>query len=97
MKYVLQLGPGDRCFCAWDGQEFRAESRHGSTMALARTMVASGVPDLPWVAVDYLDGMELLYGPSLHRLAALTVEENASAGPRFTRWKPVPESLHATP
>lgn len=75
----------------WDGRPFRAESRHGASMALARRVVEAGAPDGPWEALAPQTGTRALYGPSLHRMARLTVEENDRSGPRFTRWVPRPE------
>jgi hypothetical protein len=58
-----------------DRQPFRAVSRHGATMALARLLKAAGVPDGPWQAIG-TDGRLRFYGPSLHRLAALTIADS---------------------
>jgi len=63
-------------------------------MALARVLVEAGAPDQPWRVPGRL------HGPSLHRLARLTVTETGG-GVRFglydgrTREKPAAEALQA--
>jgi hypothetical protein len=59
---------------------FEAGSRYGATMAVARQLVEAGCPDQPWEAGR--PGKRDLIGPSLHRLARLTVVENGDVGPR---------------
>ena len=72
----------------WCGREYRATSRNGAALALARDLMAAGLPDGPWQAVG-ADGRVRLHGPSLHRLAALTVSDPPNGrGCRFTRWEP---------
>ncbi len=68
--------------------EHVAVSRHGATMALARALVAAGVPDGPWQAER--NGVPVLRGPSLHRLAGLTVIETEAGARGFGRFKPKP-------
>lgn len=74
----------------WAGQRLRAESRHGASMALARTAVAAGAPDGPWEAVQPPSATIALYGPSLHALARLTVRDNDSGGVKIVRYQPYP-------
>ena len=62
----------------------RAESRHGATMALARILVAGGVPDGPWQAER--NGVPVMRGPSLHRLAGLTITEDGGRE-RIIKWR----------
>jgi hypothetical protein len=75
----------DTAEAVFAGQVFRAASRHGVTMALARRLVAAGCADMAWQSVG-ADGRVRLCGPSLHRLARLTIEEN-DAGFRIRRWR----------
>ncbi len=67
------------------GQHFQAVSRNGVTMALARQLVAAGVPDGPWQARG-IDGRERFTGRSLHRLAGLTVHDGDRL--RICQWMP---------
>jgi hypothetical protein len=55
-------------------------------MGLAREIVAAGHPDQPWRSIAR-NGAALLSGPSIYRLAMLTVSENASHGPRVVRYE----------
>lgn len=72
------------------GQTFRAVSRNGATMVLARQLVAAGAPDDPWQACG-VDGAVRLHGPSLHGLAKLTVIER-DRGLSVERFTPRAES-----
>ncbi len=85
-RYTSQGGRRDCATCEWWGRRFEAVSRHGATMALARLLVEAGCPDLPWEAGR--PGKRDMFGPSLHRLAGLTVEENDHHGPVFRPFKP---------
>jgi hypothetical protein len=70
----------------WSGRNFSARTQSGVTMALARELVAAGCPDQAWQAERA--GAVALFGPSLHRLALLTVSEGGRDGPRFTKYQP---------
>ena len=74
------------------GQLYRATSRHGATMALARMLVAAGAADTAWQALD-AGGAVRVYGASLHRLARLTVHEEDTRGLRFRGWEPPPAAI----
>jgi hypothetical protein len=64
------------------GRLFEVSSTQGATMALARLLCSHGVPDGPYEAVGE-DGQ--FHGPSLHRLAKLTVQGGES-GPRIVAY-----------
>ncbi len=64
--------------------EHIAISRHGAVMALARRPVAVGVLDGPWQAER--NGVSVLRGPNLHRLAGLTIHED-DKGIRLRKWR----------
>jgi hypothetical protein len=64
----------DQATATWQDQQFIATSTHGSSMALARKLVAAGCPEQPWEAYSP-GGQRLFFGPSLHRLAGLTIHE----------------------
>jgi hypothetical protein len=69
----------------WSGREFSARTQGGVTMALARELVAAGVPDQPWQAAR--DGKVVMTGPSLTGVAALAISDPAEgAGPRFKKF-----------
>jgi hypothetical protein len=87
--------PQEYASCAWDGLQYEAASRHGATMALARTLTRSGAPDGPWAAYGRADGQKRLYGPSLHQLAALTISEG-DRGMVRRRWTPGPPDESST-
>lgn len=70
-----------------DGEAFEVVSRNGATMKLARRLIAAGYDDGPWQAV-FPDGRLRLHGPSLHRLARYTVQENDRGGLRLKRYRP---------
>lgn len=69
------------------GRTVRAVSRRGATMALARRLVAAGCADQPWQAVG-VDGRLRFHGPSLHRLAGLTIREDDRVGPLLEAYRP---------
>ena len=84
---IVTAGNGiDVAEATYRGQTYRASSRHGCTMVLARQLVAAGAPDGPWRAIGP-DGRTWFTGRSLHRLAALTIED-AESGLRWRRWTP---------
>jgi len=70
-----------------DGREYRAESHSSCECALARMLVAAGVPDQPWQTV-HADGTVGLRGKSLHRQAGLTVTESDRGGLRLRKFTP---------
>jgi hypothetical protein len=69
--------------CTWlaeteiAGQCFDARSRRGATNALARALVAAGVPDQP-VRVEHAGLRGHMAYPSLHRMAGQTYVEGRS-------------------
>jgi hypothetical protein len=92
--YVLHRGPQgfpnggyvETAWAEWGGQRFDARSRSSAVMELARCLVAAAAPDGPWRSVTAADTPST-FGPSLHRLARLTVEE----GERPPRIRPFKE------
>ena len=82
--------PYDVAQAHYRGRLWQASSRNGATMVLARDLVAAGVPDGPWRAVDR-DGRSCFGGGSLHRLAGLTVKERDRQGLRIEGWTPAPD------
>jgi hypothetical protein len=68
------------------GRDFAAHAQHraSSCAALARLLVAEGVPDQPWRSVTAA-GTPSLRGPSLHRVAGIVAEESSL---RWRRWRP---------
>lgn len=55
MTYCIRMGQDaagvDGAELVWGGRTFRAQSRHGASMALARQLCAAGAPDGPWEVV----------------------------------------------
>ncbi len=70
------------------GRLLEVSSVSGAACALARLLVSAGVADGPWETLGE-DGQRRLYGPSLHRLAKLTVADDAR-GVRFVKWESYP-------
>lgn len=66
------------------GVDHEARSRNGATMALARKMVAAGAPDDRWRALR--NGVTVMFGPSLHRLAMLTIADPDNGRMSIRRW-----------
>ena len=80
----------DIAAATYDGRAFEAATRHGATMALARQLVAAGVPDVPYEAQDPA-GRLRFSGPSSPGLARLTVSEPDESGHATIRaWTPAP-------
>lgn len=73
----------------WSDREFSARTQGGVTMALARKLVAAHCPDGPWRAKR--DGVTVLFGQSLHRLAMLAVSDGDRGRPKFTKCSPFRE------
>lgn len=69
-----------------EGRPYQAISKNGVTMKLARRLVEAGYGNGPWQAV-FPDGRLRLQGPSLHRLAKLTVQENDHSGLRLKQYR----------
>jgi hypothetical protein len=63
------------------------------TLALCRALVDAGHPDQPMTVTDAATGKPVLNVPSIHAAAGLTVVESASAGPKFAKFTPFPESV----
>lgn len=79
--------------CLWeavttvDGTTFVARSRRGAPFALARILMAAGVADQPMqVHSPGIPGYATY--ASVHRLAAITIVENASVPVRRGRYVP---------
>jgi hypothetical protein len=74
--------------CEVDGKPYQARSRSGAPYALARLLVAGGVPDQP-MTVD----SEGLAGETRYRsivaMAGRTVEESANVPVRATKYRPM--------
>jgi hypothetical protein len=74
-----------------DGQRYSARSRRGAPFALARVLVAAGIPDQR-VQVTHKDLRgELRYRSSLHRMAELTIEESNRVPVRQARYRERPD------
>ncbi len=76
--------------CEWAGQRFEARSRSSAIMELARQLVAAGAPDGRWRSVT-TEGEPSAYGPSLHRLARLTIKEGVREGIKLGRYQERPD------
>jgi hypothetical protein len=76
----------------WNGRTYEARSTHGSTMRLARALVAAGCEDQPWEARTPT-GLRTVFGKSLHGLAGLTISERDGGGLRVERYREPPDSL----
>lgn len=63
--------------CEADGRRFEAKSRHGAANALARELVAAGIPDAP-MEVRYEGLAGTMRYPSFHAAAGWTFSESAS-------------------
>jgi hypothetical protein len=70
------------------GRPWEASSTKGAVCALARLLVQNGVQDCVWETRGE-DGKRRLYGPSLRRLAKLTVTDDVR-GVNFRKWVPYP-------
>ena len=83
-------GPvGRPCFydaeATWLGRSYVARARYGASHALARELVAAGIPDQP-VEIIHTPGNAILAYKSLHRLAIYTVSEGPATLLRSRRW-----------
>ena len=65
----------DTVTAAWNGKVFRARDRHGAVFALARQLVAAGIPEMPISAIPPGGGPELFRVPSIHQAATQTIVE----------------------
>ena len=72
----------------WRGQTFRATSRNGVTMAVARLLVGAGAPDGSWEGVGCGDGRKRLQGRTLHGLAKLSISEPDRSTFKLVPWQP---------
>jgi|KBSMisStandDraft_5_1062788.scaffolds.fasta_scaffold01171_4 hypothetical protein len=75
--------------CDVDGQHHEAASRSGAPLALARVLVAAGIPDQR-VRVYSQGFVGCMRYPSLYRMAGLTIEESASKPVHPASWSPHP-------
>lgn len=73
-----------------DGQRYSARSRRGAPFALARVLVAAGIPDQP-VQVTHQGLRGHLSYHSLHRMAELTIEESDRVSVRLGRYRERPD------
>jgi len=73
-----------RASCVCDARAYDATSRNGATTALARILVAQGVPDQPVQVYD--QGRKTLFWPSLHKMAVWTYSDEGRR-----RWHPPPD------
>jgi hypothetical protein len=84
--YVSTKSDGtDRAIAEFGGQLYEAESRAGAVMALARELIAAGCPDQRWIAVGK-KGAVRFRGPSLLRIAGLTIVEREQRGLAIVKW-----------
>jgi hypothetical protein len=96
------MSPAGRCrvtlTCMLDGRTFRAKSFSGAICALARDLIAVGVPDQAWEMVNTAAPETVaLSGPSIHAMAALQVREDSRLGVRYERPKPSQSARQAPP
>ena len=73
-----------------DGRRYFARSRRGAPFALARVLVAAGIPDQP-VQVTHQGLRGHLSYHSLHRMAELTIEESDRVSVRLGRYRERPD------
>jgi hypothetical protein len=71
------------------GKRYSARSRRGAPFALARVLVAAGVPDQPVMVTHEGLRVGITYR-SLHRMAELTIEESARSPVRDVRYREYP-------
>lgn len=79
-----------------DGIEFAAISRRGASCALARKLVAAGVPDQPMQVHD-ANGRLLFQWPSLHQAAGLTYAESEKTSLRSGKYVNLSDRLANVP
>ena len=72
-----------------DGRRYFARSRRGAPFALARVLVAAGIPDRPVLVMHKGLRGEMRYR-SLHRMAGRTVRESASFSAGVGRYEERP-------
>jgi len=79
--------------CDGQGRDWATHGhyRADSAAALARLLVAAGVPDQPW-ETRTAAGTRSLFGPSLHGLAGLVAEESSLRWRRYRPFAGVPSS-----
>lgn len=78
----------DQASTTWNGRKFETRSARGASCELARELIAAGAPDGPWQCINE-GGRRTIFGPSLHRLAKLTITSDG----RFATWKPHPMAV----
>ncbi len=79
-----------------DGAQVQARSHNGASYALARQLVAAGVPDQPVrVSQDGIAGH--IAWPSLHKHAGRTIAESATHPISGKRYTPHPRSIRPVP
>ena len=95
--YLPPNRPGALMICEMtaevDGVIYRAKSTHGATSELCRVLVEAGIPDGPWEARR--NGRVAFSGPSIHRMATLTMTEGIAQPLRYVKWAPFPRDVFA--
>lgn len=71
--------------CEIAGTSYAARSRSGAPYALARILVAAGIPDQPMSLVTQGLKGEMRFR-SIHRMAGWTVAESSSTPAKLVKW-----------
>lgn len=91
MTYTIEVSSrpdgSDTAQCTFNGQIYRATSRHGVEMAVSRLLQVAGAPDGPWRTVGSGQSQTRLHGLSIHAISRVTVLEG-NGRPRFAKWSP---------
>jgi hypothetical protein len=92
--------PNDICYYEAEtfieDRRYSARSRRGAPFALARILLAAGITDQP-VQVTHKGVCGHMSYRSLHRMAELTVVENATTPVRLGPYREWPSALHGEP
>jgi hypothetical protein len=78
------------------GQRYSARSRRGAPFALARMLIAAGIPD-QLVRGTHKGLRGYLSYRSLYRMAELTIRESATVSVRLDRFKERPDFVRRKP
>ena len=70
----------DTASCEWADEAFTITSSNGAVLALCRSLIAAGCPDLPWEVAGRFSG-------TVHAAAVRTVSDTS-----FGPWAPHPHS-----
>jgi len=79
-----------------DGERYSVRARRGAPFALARVLIAAGIPDQP-VSVAHSSLRGAMTYRRLHRMAELTVKESAGTPVRLGRYEERPAFLSGEP